>query len=118
MTTKTNRYFYEKIVNGEMDTELQEWARTQIEKLDEKNSARKAKNAQKRAIKTTELAEQILPCLNTPKTAKQVADQLGLTVQGAASVLRQFVEDGTVEKMPAFINGKATTVYSVKSQEE
>lgn len=115
MTTKTTRYFYEKIANGEMDTEIQEWARAQIESLDKKNSARKAKNAEKRATKTVELAEQILPYLDTPKTAKQVADQLGISVQGAASALRKFVEDGAVEKVPAFVNGKATTVYSVKN---
>lgn len=115
MTTKTTRYFYEKIANGEMDTEIQEWAHAQIESLDKKNSARKAKNAEKRATKTVELAEQILPYLDTPKTAKQVADKLGISVQGAASALRQFVEDGIVEKVPAFVNGKATTVYSVKN---
>lgn len=115
MTSKTNRYFYEKIANGEMDTEIQEWARTQIESLDKKNSARKAKNAQKRANKAVELAEQILPYLTTPKTAKQVAEQFEMTVQGAASALRQLVEDGVVEKVPAFVGGKATTVYSAKN---
>ena len=115
MTKKTNRYFYEKIANGEMDTEIQEWAKAQIESLDQKNSARKAKNAQKRTAKTVELAEQILPYLDTPKTAGQVAKEFDMTVQGAASALRQFVEDGTVEKVPAFVNGKATTVYSVKN---
>ena len=115
MTTKTTRYFYEKIANGEMNTEIQEWARNQIESLDKKNSARKAKNAEKRATKAVERAEQIMPCLDTPKTAKQIAEQLGVSVQSAASALRQLVEDGQVEKVPAFVGGKATTVYSAKN---
>ena len=112
---KTNRYFYERIAKGEMDTEIQTWATEQIESLDKKNSARKAKNAQKRTEKAVERAELILPYLETPKTAKQVAEQFEMSVQGAASALRQFVEDGVVEKTPAFVNGKATTVYSVKN---
>lgn len=112
---KTNRYFYERIANGEMDTEIQTWATEQIESLDKKNSARKAKNAEKRAEKAVERAEQILPYLETPKTAKQVAEQLGTSVQSAASALRQLVEGGSVEKTPAFVGGKATTVYSVKN---
>lgn len=115
MTSKTNRYFYERIAKGEMDTEIQTWATEQIESLDKKNSARKAKNAQKRSEKAVERAGLILPYLETPKTAKQVAEQFEMTVQGAASALRQFVEDGVVEKTPAFVNGKATTVYSVKN---
>lgn len=112
---KTNRYFYERIANGEMDTEIQTWATEQIESLDKKNSVRKAKNAEKRAEKAVERAEQILPYLETPKTAKQVAEQLGTSVQSAASALRQLVEGGSVEKTPAFVGGKATTVYSVKN---
>ena len=115
MTKKTNRYFYERIANGEMDTEIQEWATEQIESLNKKNSVRKAKSAEKRAEKAVERAEQILPYLETPKTAKQIAEQLGTSVQSAASALRQLVEGGSVEKTPAFVGGKATTVYSVKN---
>ena len=119
---KTNREFYEAIVNGETITdEMKEFATGLIEKLDHTNEVRKVAAAKKAAEKQAEKApirEALLAVLSSePLTATALIEAAGLDIKPASvpSLLRPFVESGEVVKVDVKVTGKGTQRGYVKA---
>lgn len=110
----TNREFFTAIVNGEMNEDIQAKAAEEIVKLDATNAQRAAKAAEKRAEKDAEKApirEALLAVIdNEPKTATSLIEAAGLDIkpQSVPSLLKPFVENGTVVKTDIKVVGKAS----------
>lgn len=91
----TNREFYTAIINADIDPETTEFAKAAIAKLDATNEKRR--NTPSKAQKDNEpLMNQIVATILTaePKTASDVAAELGVTPQKASALLRALVANG------------------------
>lgn len=91
----TNREFYTNIANGTVtETEIA-FAKAAIEKMDATNEKRR-NTPSKTAIANAPLMEQIVNEILTaePKTASDVAAELGVKVQKASALLRALVAEG------------------------
>ena len=121
---KTNREFYEAIINGEVITdEMKEQATALVEKLDHTNEVRKIRAAEKAAEKQAEKApirEALLAVMggeDNPMTASALIEAAGLDIKPASvpSLLRPFVDSGEVRKVDVKITGKGTQRGYVKA---
>ena len=102
----TNREFLTAIANGTINDEVIAHATASIEKLDAANLARKNKPS-KKALENAPIIEQIVTgvlTVDTPMTAGQVAEAVGISTQKASALLRSIVAAGnatvTDVKMP------------------
>ena len=105
----TNREFYTAIVNGKITDEVIKHAQEGIEKLDA--TAEKRRNTvSKKALENAPLVDKIVTEILTdePKTASDVADVLGVSVQKASSLLRTAVADHRAVATDVKIKGKGT----------
>lgn len=91
----TNREFYEAIVNGTINDEVTAHAQSALEKMDATNEKRR-NTPSKTAIENQPLIDTIVGGILTaePKTASDVAAELGVSVQKASALLRAIVADG------------------------
>lgn len=91
----TNREFYNAIVNGTLNDEVAAFAQAALDKMDATNEKRR-NTPSKTAIENQPLIDAILGGILThePKTASDVAAELGVSVQKASALLRQIVADG------------------------
>ena len=100
----TNREMFTAIVNGEITEEVVAKAHEEIEKLDARNAARKDKPS-KKALENEPIKARISEVLtDEPKTASDIASELGLSVQKTSALLRQM--DVTVVDVK--VKGKGT----------
>lgn len=121
----TNREFYNAIVNGDINDEVIAFAASSIEKLDHTNELRKVKAAEKSQTKVAEKApirEALLAVMGdaeNPMTASALIEVagLGLELKAASvpSLMKPFVEDGTVLKVDVKVPGKGTQRGYVKA---
>ena len=91
----TNRESYEAVVNGTITPDVIEHFKAALAKMDAANEKRR--NApSKKAVENAPLVEQIVNEIltNEPKTASDVATELGVTPQKASALLRQVVAEG------------------------
>ena len=93
----TNREFFNAIVNAcdiePTETqweELRDFATNAIAKLDARNAARKDKPS-KKSLENEPIKSKILTEVLTdePKTASEIASEVGISVQKASALLRQ-----------------------------
>lgn len=93
-----NREVLTAIANGTVDTEIQEWAKGQIEKMDARNAKRTSKPS-KTAVANAPLKEAIYNYLaeNDGKfTETELGAALETTHNHAGSLVRQLVAEGKV----------------------
>lgn len=109
-TTMTSREFFNAVIEGNITDEIKDFAKSQIEKLDNKNAKRKTTDSktqkENKAIKTS-----LLATMEKDKvyTASEVA---GMEIEGITStqkssaLLRQLVEEGKLVSEEVKIKGK------------
>ena len=122
----TKREFLNTIATAEnLPAELIEYAAHKLEEMDASNEKNRAKAAEKRAAKDAE-KEPIRNALmdvmtNEPQTATMLIEAAGLTEtvkpQSIPSLLKHFVEAGTLEKVDVKIEGKKGTQKGYKLAE-
>ena len=91
----TNREFYNTIITSNINDEITAYAEAALAKMDATNEKRR--NTPSKAQKeNAPLVESILNGVLTaePKTASDVAAELGISVHKASAVLRSIVADG------------------------
>ena len=108
----TKREFFTAVKENETLTEeVRSYAEAEISKLDAANESRRNARSQK-AEENDKLAQKIYDEFLTeePVTATQLGETLGMSYQKVATLLRKFVEDGTVkaEKLSIPKRGKVT----------
>lgn len=109
-TTMTSREFFNAVIEGNITDEIKDFAKSQIEKLDNKNAKRKTTDSktqkENKAIKTS-----LLATMEKDKvyTASEVA---GMEIEGitstqkASALLRQLVEEGKLVSEEVKVKGK------------
>lgn len=122
----TKREFLNTIATAEnLPAELIEFAAHELEVMNASNEKSRAKAAEKRAAKDAE-KEPIRNALmdvmtNEPQTATMLIEAAGLTEtvkpQSIPSLLKPFVEAGTLEKVDVKIEGKKGTQKGYKLAE-
>ena len=114
----TKREFLNTIATAEnLPAELVEFAAHELEVMNAANEKNRAKAAEKRAAKDTEkepIRNAIMDVMtNEPQTATMLIEAAGLTEtvepQSIRSLLKHFVEAGTLEKVDVKIEGKKGT---------
>lgn len=114
----TKREFLTTIATAEnLPAEIIEFAAHKLEELDASNEKNRAKAAEKRAAKDAEkepIRNAIMDVMtNEPQTATMLIEAAGLTEtvkpQSIPSLLKHFVEAGTLEKVDVKIEGKKGT---------
>lgn len=114
----TKREFLNTIATaGNLPVEIIEFAAHKLEEMDASNEKSRAKAAEKRAAKDAEkepIRNAIMDVMtNEPQTATMLIEAAGLTEtvkpQSIPSLLKPFVEAGTLEKVDVKIEGKKGT---------
>lgn len=111
----TKREFLNAIANAEnLSAELIEYAAHELETMNAVNEHNRAKAAEKRAAKAAEkepIRNAIMDVMtNEPQTPTMLIDAAGLadtvSPQSVPSLLKTFIEAGTLEKVDMKIKGK------------
>lgn len=105
----TKREFLKVIVESEMATEVVEFAKAELVKMDEALEKRKGMTS-KTEKENAPLREQIFTEVLTNEwmTASAVAEVMGFSTQKASSLLRQLVKEGGVEVSEIKVPKKGT----------
>ena len=120
------REFLNAIATAEnLPAELIEFAAHELEVMNASNEKNRAKAAEKRAAKDAEkepIRNAIMDVMtNEPQTATMLIEAAGLTEtvkpQSIPSLLKHFVEAGTLEKVDVKIKGKKGTQKGYKLAE-
>lgn len=117
----TNREFYEAVIEANVNDEITAMAQACIAKLDHTNELRRAAAAVKAEEKAAEKApirEALVNALkDEPMTATDLIEATGLDIkpQSVPSLMKPFVEDGTVAKMEVKVPGKGKKVGYVRA---
>ena len=122
----TKREFLNTIATAEnLPGEVIEFAAHELEVMNASNEKNRAKAAEKRAAKDAEkepIRNAIMDVMtNEPQTATMLIEAAGLTEtvkpQSIPSLLKHFVEAGTLEKVDVKIEGKKGTQKGYKLAE-
>ena len=110
----TKREFYQAIVSGEINDEVQSMAAKYIEDMDASNEKRQVKAHEKALEREKEKApirEAVFACITADaKTATDLINEAGVELkpQAIPSLLKPLVEDGSVVKVDIKVKGKGT----------
>lgn len=119
----TKREFLNAIANAEnLSAELIEYAAHELETMNAMNERNRAKAAEKRAAKAEEkepIRNAVMDAMtNEPQTATMLIEAAGLTgevkPQSIPSLLKEVIENGTVEKVDMKIPEKKGTQKGYK----
>lgn len=119
----TKREFLNAIANAEnLDAELIKYAAHELETMDAMNERNRAKAAEKRAAKAEEkepIRHAIMDVMtNEPQTATMLIEAAGLTdevkPQSIPSLLKEVIENGTLERVDMKVKGKKGTQKGYK----
>lgn len=116
----TNRESYEAVVNGTITPDVIEHFKAALAKMDAANEKRR-NTPSKKAVENAPLVEQIVNEIltNEPKTASDVAAELGVTPQKASALLRQVVADGKATVTDVKVPKKgAQKAYSLSTEND
>lgn len=116
------RMTFKEFYNGvlaidEVNEELKEFARVQLEKANNRNS----KNSEKRAEENKAVAIAIKSVLNdNPMTASEISHALdgGYTTQKIVPIVKRLVADGEVNAVEVKVNGRKANGYTLATAEE
>lgn len=85
----TRREFLEMVIEGKVTDEMKDFANSEITKMNDRNAKRKA-SPSKTAIANEPIKAEIVKGLtNEPKTAREIAKEVGISTQKASALLRQ-----------------------------
>lgn len=85
----TKREFLEMVIEGKVTDEMKDFAHSEITKMNDRNAKRKA-SPSKTAIANEPIKAEIVKVLtNEPKTASEIAKEVGISVQKCSALLRQ-----------------------------
>ena len=85
----TKREMFEAIINGNINEEIVEMAKSEIIKMDEKNAKRK-NTPSKTALANEPIKAEIAKVLtNEPQSASAIAEKVNISVQKCSALLRQ-----------------------------
>lgn len=102
----TNREFFNAIVNGELNDEVIEKAKSEIVKLDERN-AKRASKPSKKSIENEPIKASIREFLTDGShLASEIASGLDLSVSKVSALCRQMVGDGLLTVEDIKVKGK------------
>ncbi len=90
MEKMTKREFFEAVMAVEgIDAELKLFAEQEIAKMDERNAKRKGAPS-KKSIENEPIKKEIVKVLTeTPQSAGEIAEKIGISVQKCSALLRQ-----------------------------
>ena len=90
----TRREFLEMVINGKVDEKVVEFAKNEIEKMNNKNEKRKT-TLSKTQKENMELKVKMLQELPKEEilVASQVAEEMNISTQKASALLKQLVEE-------------------------
>lgn len=112
----TNREFFAAVAAANLSDELTQFANDAIAKLDHTNDLRKAAAAKKTAERNAERAPMreaiLMQITNEPKTATTLIGEAGVELkpQAIPSLLKAYIEDGTIVKTQIKVTGKGKQV--------
>lgn len=111
MTNMTKREFYEAVMALEnVDAELALFAENEINKMNERNAKRKS-TPSKTAIANEPIKAQIVEVLTeTPQSASEIAEKVGISTQKSSSLLRQ-IDGLTVSELK--VKGRKVKGYAL-----
>ena len=110
----TRKEFLTAIINGELNEEIIETAQGILNKMEETALKNKDKPT-KSYLENAPLREKVLEFLQTKNesTAKEVAELLDVKPSKATSVLRQMVNDESIERID--VGRNKPLVYKIKA---
>lgn len=102
----TKREFMEKVIATVEDTELVEFAKTEIEKLDKANANRSAKRAERKK-ENEPIKEAIKEAIGEDKLmASEIGEKVGHSTQKVVALCRQLVDEGVLTVEDVKVTGK------------
>lgn len=114
----TFKEFYNGVLAvDEVNEELKEFARVQLEKANNRNS----KNSEKRAEENKAVAIAIKSVLNdNPMTASEISHALNgdYTTQKIVPIVKRLVANGEVSAVEVKVNGRKANGYTLATTEE
>lgn len=110
--TMTNRDFYTKVIASVEDAEIKAFATAALAKMDETNSKRSAKNAEKREANLAFAKEVLGTLTEQPQTASEIAAQFGVSPQKISAALRLVA--GEFDKTAVKVDSKKRVAYTAK----
>ena len=105
------RDFLNAVIAETQNAELAEYAVTELQKMDVRN-AKRSETPSKRAIANEPIKAEIVEWLNAlagvdgPKTASEIAEEIGISTQKASALCRQLVADGKISVGEVKVKGK------------
>lgn len=109
----TKREFFETIVESAMADEVKDFARAEIQKMDEQLEKRRVKAAEKKAEYAPILDKIYTDILgDEPVTASIVAERLEMSTQKASAMLRKLVEAGKATAQEVKVDKRKAKGYT------
>lgn len=110
----TNREFFNAIINSNVNSELIDFAKAEIDKLDARNDKRR-NTLTKEQIANEQLKVQIVELIGGGSMiAKDIATALEISTQKVSALCKQLVDNGTLAKGEVTVKGKGKVLsYSV-----
>ena len=104
----TNRAFYEAVINANVNAEITDFAKAAIQKLDDRNAARKGHQTKAQAEQAA-IRAKIVGAVepNVQYTAAVIAELVGITPNQASGHITVLTKAGYFEKGAVKIKGAA-----------
>lgn len=101
----TKRDFFNAVITSVDNTELVDFAKSELEKMDARN-AKRASTPSKKSVENEPIKDAIKNVLtDEPQTASEIAEKVEISVQKASALLRQ-IEGLTVTEVKVPKKGK------------
>ena len=101
----TKRDFFNAVITSVDNTELVDFAKSELEKMDARN-AKRASTPSKKSVENEPIKDAIKNILtDEPQTASEIAEKVEISVQKASALLRQ-IEGLTVTEVKVPKKGK------------
>lgn len=117
----TNREFYNAIINGTMNEEIQNFAKEAIQKMDERNKKRTS-TPSKTSIENAPIKKKIVEFIterNEFCIASAIAEAIEISTNKASALCRQLVSDGElIEKEVNVPKHGKRKAYNIKVDTE
>lgn len=104
----TKREFYEAVVNANISDEITEYAQGAIVKMDETNEKRRNKPKKVNEEVVAFRGDVLALVTNEPKTASDIAAEIGASVQKVSAALRALVADEKIVASEVKVPKKGT----------
>lgn len=118
----TYKAFYQAVINAAISDELTTFAKSAIDKLDEKNRKKRETTSPTQAANEdikTQILDELAANPQRVYTARELADIFSTSTQHISALLKQLTDDGKVTKFEKVKDSKKNTVrgYQYKTEE-